>query len=127
MKKCNTKLLSIPVSQVEPDPVGEMPANCGSLKPYIDHYCALITGGDPEKTLEVIADPPPGAASIFDYGSLFSGAASGGSRHGEWVLLTEFKSRRLSEIPPSSTLVQPGSWAARSLNRAKRGRRKGCR
>jgi hypothetical protein len=58
MKKSNCKIVSIPLSQIEPDPVGDMLTESEAIRPYIDHYCALMGRGDTEKTLGVIAALP---------------------------------------------------------------------
>lgn len=52
------KIKQIPLSQIETDPVSDMLVESESLKPYIDHYCALMQGGDSNKTLGVIAALP---------------------------------------------------------------------
>jgi hypothetical protein len=58
MKKSNGKVVRIPLSQVDTDPVGDMLAESDAIRPYIDHYCALMGRGDTEKTLGVIAALP---------------------------------------------------------------------
>jgi hypothetical protein len=49
------KLMQIPLSQIEIDPLGDMLSDSESIKPYINHYCALMTDGDSEST-KVIAE-----------------------------------------------------------------------
>jgi hypothetical protein len=58
MKKGKGKIVQIPLSEIETDPVGDMLTNSESLKPYIDHYCAVMTGRDSERTLRAIAELP---------------------------------------------------------------------
>lgn len=63
--KSKGKILQIPLSQIEADPVGDMLAESESLRPYIDHYCALMKGADSDKTLRVIADLPVEKRYLF--------------------------------------------------------------
>lgn len=52
------RLLTMPISQIKTDPVGEMLASSDALKPYIDHYKAQQRGGDRDATLGAIAALP---------------------------------------------------------------------
>lgn len=42
MSRRKLTVLQMPLSQLETDPVGDMLASSEGLKPYIDHYCALV-------------------------------------------------------------------------------------
>ena len=53
-----SKVTRIPLSQITTDPVGDMLAESEAIKPYIDHYRALMTGGDSDTTLHTIASLP---------------------------------------------------------------------
>ena len=59
------KTLRIPLSQIEPDPVGDMLAESDGVKPYINYYCALATGVGIRKTLAVMAALPVDKRYLF--------------------------------------------------------------
>jgi hypothetical protein len=65
MKNSERKLVRIPLSQIDTDPAGDMLAESKDIKPYIDHYCALVTGVDSEKTLAAIAALPVDKRYLF--------------------------------------------------------------
>jgi hypothetical protein len=52
------KITKIPITAIKCDPVGDMLARSDDIQPYIKHYAALMSGGDSEKTLAVIAALP---------------------------------------------------------------------
>jgi hypothetical protein len=62
MKK---RIVRIKLKDIKTDPVGDMLVEGDTLKPYIDHYCALMTGRNSDQTLKVIAALPEEKRYLF--------------------------------------------------------------
>jgi hypothetical protein len=54
------RIVSIPLKDIETDPVSEMLAKGDALKPYLAHYMEVMRGKDGNQTLKAIADLPKG-------------------------------------------------------------------